>query len=307
MKAKQKILVTGVFGFLGWNIAHVLFQAGFDVLGIGRGRSRRGVLPAFRTVEMHLPDPQLDHILQDYLPDFVIHCASPASVPFSVAHPHSDFMQSAGALSSLLDSLRRNSRNVHFVLMSSASVYGNPKNLPVSEACSIQPISPYGYHKWISETLCHEYQTIHSMKTTIVRLFSAYGHGLRKQVVWDIFQKIRQSSEQNVHLFGTGEESRDFLHVYDVAKAMELLITHQAEGFFNLGSGKETTISELSQTICEVIDFQGRVMFNGEVRPGDPRNWRADIGKIKALGFQPEVNLRDGLTEIWKKLRVNES
>jgi len=303
---QQKILVTGAFGFLGWKISHFLHESGYSVLGIGRGKSRRILKPAFPTIEMHMPDPQMDSILKEFAPDCVVHCASPASVPFSVSHPHSDFMQSAGALSSLLDALRRNSPSIQFILISSASVYGNPVQLPVGESHRIQPISPYGFHKHISETLCNEYETIHGFETTIVRLFSAYGFGLRKQVVWDIFQKIHHHKERVLNLFGTGEESRDFLHVNDVANAIQLLISKKATGTFNLGSGEETSIRTLCETICDVVQFQGEIEFSGETRTGDPMNWCADISKIQKLGFKPVVSLKDGLSDLWKQLRIDE-
>lgn len=298
------VLVAGAFGFLGSHICRYLSK-NHKVIAVGRGSSRSLLFKSMvgenvKAYEMHLPDPELDMIIREQKPDTVVHCASPASVPRSMEHPHSDFNQSVGTASFVLDSIRRNSPETRFVLMSSASVYGNPAILPIDVNAPVNPVSPYGFHKYMCENLCREYQTIYGVETTILRLFSGYGEGLRKQVVWDIFRKVMDDFHAEIELWGTGEETRDFLYASDIAKAVELIVEKKTTGVFNLASGHETTIAELAEMIVDVCGSNKKIVFNGKVRRGDPFNWRASISLLKGLGFEQEVELKEGLENVYK-------
>ena len=98
---------------------------------------------------------------------------------------------------------------------SSPAVQGEHTNTPIKEDYVGKPASPYGYHKKIVEDLCQSYSEKYSLKISVVRLFSVYGNGLKKQLLWDAYNKIRYSSKE-VEFWGTGEETRDFIHIEDV-------------------------------------------------------------------------------------------
>jgi UDP-glucose 4-epimerase len=194
----------------------------------------------------------------------------------------------------LLDACRTNSPGSAFINISSAAVYGNPHKLPVGEDTEPAPISPYGFHKLQSELICREYSQIYRIRAASVRIFSAYGAGLRRQVLWDICQKALSSS--HITLQGTGRESRDFIHAYDIARAFKVLAESapmQGE-VYNLASGQETTISDLSSLLLRFLEYRGELSFDGLIPTGVPSNWKADIEKISLLGFVPSIPLKQG-------------
>ena len=227
-------------------------------------------------------------------PEVCIHCAGPASVGLSMEDPASDFSASVPVTFNVLDTLRRCSPQSKFLYTSSAAVYGNPPSLPVKEDQVLQPISPYGFHKFLCEQLAAEFRRVYGLRTAVGRIFSAYGTGLKRQVLWDICEKASKSGV--LTLRGTGEESRDFINVRDVARAL-LLLSEKApcEGeAYNLASGKETTIRALQEILVEGLASGVAVRFDGSSTPGDPLNWRADISRISSMGFETEIDLREG-------------
>jgi UDP-glucose 4-epimerase len=180
-------------------------------------------------------------------------------------------------------------------MLSSAAVYGNPGSLPVSEEQDPNPISAYGFHKWQSEILCREFSAVYHIRTATARLFSAYGPGLRRQVMWDIINKALTQPE--VVLQGDGSESRDFTHALDIASGIEriLLKGKLAGEVYNVASGKETTIAELSEMIFRHLPAKPPVRYTGSLPAGTPKNWRAEISKICALGFSPQIGIENGV------------
>jgi UDP-glucose 4-epimerase len=198
----------------------------------------------------------------------------------------------------LLDALRQHAPRCRFILLSSAAVYGNPATLPIAETHAVQPLSPYGWHKRQSELVVEEFARIYGQPALAVRIFSAYGPGLRRQVVWDICERALAAGR--LTLRGTGDESRDFIHAADVARALALLAMRApAEGeIYNLGAGRETTIRELATMLLTNFGNTIQPEFDGHATPGDPRNWRADITRLASLGYAPATTLEDGLRSV---------
>ncbi|MFO0886587.1 MAG: GDP-mannose 4,6-dehydratase, partial [Pirellulales bacterium] len=237
-------------------------------------------------------------ILSKLHPDLIIHCAGNSSVANSVLEPLADFKNSSLVTFDLLERIRLHSPASRFVFLSSAAVYGDPASLPIKETAPLQPISPYGFHKWQCELICNEFSRVYKLRTSFVRIFSAYGPGLKRQVLWDLQKKLQQSVA--TPLQGTGEESRDFIHVLDICEAIRILFERapmEGEGY-NLATGTETPIRELARLMISLgPNFGKNPAFDGIVPRGVPRNWRADISKIRALGFKPAVMLADGLRD----------
>jgi UDP-glucose 4-epimerase len=129
------------------------------------------------------------------------------------------------------------------------------------------------------------------------RVFSAYGPGLRRQVVWDICS--RSLREGRLALKGTGRESRDFIHAADVASALVCLVENaEARGeAINVATGRETTIAELAALLLGCLNLPFVPEFDGLLPGGDPANWRADVSRLQTLGFSAGVNLEAGLAE----------
>jgi len=293
----KKILVTGAAGFIGRALARYLTKQQHNVFGIDRIAPENAPLADLHYYEqIELPNLHLAQMFANWQPDILIHCAGRASVPAAMQDPHADYVDGPVLTFQLLETLRQNLPKCAFILLSSAAVYGNPLHLPVSEDAPIQPISAYGYHKWQSEMICTEFANVFHLRTASARVFSAYGPGLRRQVMWDIVQKALTQPE--IRLQGTGQESRDFIHVQDIACGLEIILKNalmQGEAY-NLASGYETKIVDLADLIMEQLPIKSKPVFSGELPAGTPRNWEADITKISTLGFFPHVSLAEGIS-----------
>ncbi|MDZ7960402.1 MAG: NAD-dependent epimerase/dehydratase family protein [Aulosira sp. DedQUE10] len=292
----QAIVITGVAGFIGRYVARYFFQQGWSVIGIDNSPPENAPLANLSAYhQLQLPDSALGILLQKYSPQVFIHCAGRASVGLSMNDPNADFYSNTALTFEMLNALRLNSPSCRFILLSSAAVYGNPESLPVSETQSSAPVSPYGFHKLQCEQLCLEYAKVYSIPTASVRIFSAYGPGLRRQVVWDICYKA--ICQKSVKLQGTGRESRDFIHALDVANA--LMVISKSAPFngevYNLGTAREVAISELANIVLKALNYSLPIEFDGIVPQGQPLNWQADISKLINLGFTPAVPLEQGI------------
>jgi UDP-glucose 4-epimerase len=271
------VLVTGAAGFIGSRVASVLADEGRDVVRAGRP-------------DQEIPSSEFEQLFDAHEVDLVVHCAGPASVPASIADPEADRAGSVGVTRSLVAQLERRDPPPRLLLASSAAVYGEPQELPISETAARAPISPYGRNRLEVEELI----SASTVPTAVARIFSAYGEGLRRQVLWDITSKALAG--EAVELWGTGAESRDFLHVDDVARALAAIARSAAfDGdAYNVGSGEETTIAELAELILAALGTGVKASFRGVERKGDPARWRADIHRLKALGFSPAIDIAEG-------------
>lgn len=272
------VVVTGAAGFIGSRAAAAFAAEGWEVVRAGRP-------------EHELPSREFDRLFDDHDVDLVVHCAGPASVPASLADPPADRAGSVGVTRGLLALLEDCDPPPRLLLVSSAAVYGEPRELPVAETSALAPISPYGRHRLEVEDLA----AASVVPTAVARVFSAYGEGLRRQVLWDVARKALHRDV--VELWGTGAESRDFVHVDDVARALVLIGRHASftDDVYNVGSGEETTIAELARLVLEALGSDARPAFRGVEREGDPARWRADTGRLRALGWSPSVALADGV------------
>jgi UDP-glucose 4-epimerase len=292
----RTLLITGVGGFIGRYVARHFFQQGWSVIGIDNSPPENAPLANLSAYHrLQLPHLELGTLLRDYSPHACIHCAGRASVGLSLSDPAADFYNSPVLTFELLNALRLNAPKCRFILLSSAAVYGNPQFLPVSEEQPLAPLSPYGFHKWQCEQLCLEFAKIYDLPTASARIFSAYGPGLRRQVIWDMCQKV--VTQKVLILHGTGQESRDFIHVLDIASALSQIITNapmQGEAY-NLGTGQEVAIAELAHLVLQALKYDTVPQFDGILPSGTPTNWRANISKLSNLGFSPSVSLEQGI------------
>ncbi len=291
-------LITGVAGFLGRYVARHFVKEGWRVVGLDDVPPENVQLSSVAFHRMQLPSTALAELLHAAPPDVCVHCAGRASVGLSMSDPASDFRGNAALTFELLDALRQHAPQCRFVLLSSAAVYGNPATLPVAEDHPIAPLSPYGYHKRQAELLCEEFSRIYGLPTASARIFSAYGPGLRRQVVWDVCEKVLTTGRLTLH--GTGGESRDFIHAADIARALFLIAGKApcAGEVYNLASGRAVTIDELAAIVLAALGSRVEPVFNGTATPGDPLHWRADIAKLGALGFAPAISLEQGVRAV---------
>ncbi len=292
----KKVLVTGASGFLGNKAALFFLAKGYTVIGWDRFESNGGAFDVKR-IDMLNATKVLDAI-SDYLPDVVIHCAGSADVGKSVKDPYADYEGNVTITHNLLFSMHKlGLEKTRVVFLSSASVYGNPISLPITEDMPLNPLSPYAVHKVMCEELCKYFARNYGMNVKVARIFSAYGAGLRKQIFWDMYQK--QKNTGRLDMFGTGNESRDYIHVDDVVQSLYLLATRDSEHvIFNVANGEEITIREATEMFANAAGVEkDNIAFNGVVREGDPLNWRADVSKIHDLGYKKTTDMTTGISQ----------
>jgi dTDP-glucose 4,6-dehydratase/UDP-glucose 4-epimerase len=293
-----KILIIGSEGFIGSHFVDFFLEKGSTVTGLDLFEQ-----PArkYQYIKISRLSPEFEEIFHQHSFDAVINAAGSGNVPYSMTHPVLDF--EANCLDSIrvLDNIRKHQPGCKYIHISSAAVYGNPQRLPVNESDPVSPMSPYGWHKLVAEKLCQEYTSIYKTQTAVIRPFSVYGPRLKKQLFWDLYQKFLTKKE-GIELFGTGKESRDFIHVKDLVRAVDLILQEgQLEGeCYNIASGKEYTIEEAVSVFLAAMGEKAKYSFNGVVREGDPLNWRADISSLKILGFKPAIELDEGLRDTVK-------
>lgn len=291
----KRMVITGVNGFIGRS-AKEYFEKDYEVAGIDLAARYCGVESfLYYQCNMSQNSAELANIFAALQPDVVLHCAGSANVGASVVNPMADLDGNLHSLYQLLLALKSFAKKPKIIFLSSAGIYGNPSRLPIREGDAPAPISPYGLHKRMGEQLCDYYNRVHGYRIRSVRIFSAYGNGLRKQLLWDIYQKYQSTGR--INLFGTGDETRDFIHIFDILQAIELIVDYDgAEEVFNVANGEEISIRKLANTYARVLgESESIVSFNGEAKVGDPQNWRADIGLLKKIGYAKQIGLDAGI------------
>jgi UDP-glucose 4-epimerase len=298
----MNILIVGSEGFIGSHLIDFYLKKGWTVSGADLVDYPKQNYKFFKVSRF---SPGFDELFQDNPIDICINAAGNGSVPFSVEHPVSDFEANVLDTIKLLDSIRKYAPQCKYLHISSAAVYGNPKSLPIKENDSCFPVSPYGWHKLASENICTQYHVIFGIATLIVRPFSVYGPGLRKQLIWDLYHKLKRSG--SVELFGTGNETRDFIFIDDLVNTLDLLINKAdfTAKKYNIASGEETAIREVAALFSKNFKDTKSINFNQQIRKGDPLNWRADISTLKNLGFNSGISLGAGLESTFNWLEEN--
>ncbi len=289
----KKLLILGSTGFIGKNAVNFFRSRGYDVhcadIVIKDEKN-------YTVINSETTDFSILFSKQSY--DICINATGAASVPLSFQYPAIDYSLNVSNVFNILEAIRKYNPECKFINFSSAAVYGNPLSLPIKENSAINPLSPYGFHKYYSEIVCREFYETFKIHTLSLRIFSAYGEGLKKQLFWDVYNKIVSSRNNEIILFGTGHESRDFIYIRDLLKAIEFLIDKMAfcGNVINVASGKEITTREAVGIFINCVHPGIKTIFNNEDKIGDPKNWRADVSALSSLGFNWEYDIQQGLT-----------
>lgn len=287
------VLITGSNGFIGRAISLRMQKENYIVYEW----SREGLfLNNSKIQSFAIEKPEdAEKVLLIAKPDIVMHCAGSADVNYSVQHPYEDLSSNYITTHNILFAMKKTGVTSRFVLFSSAAVYGNPVKLPMSEEEPIHPLSPYALHKRAAEEVCLYMNKNYHIDVKILRLFSVYGPGLKKQIFWDMHHKVKESGRLN--LMGSGEESRDYIYIDDLVEATILVALDEGRDIiYNIANGEETTIYKAAMTFAKYMKIpQELVTFSGRRREGDPINWCADITKLKMLGYKRKYSFEDGV------------
>jgi UDP-glucose 4-epimerase len=307
------VWITGANGFIGRHLAQALADAGHSVHGVGHGaleeidKNRLG-LQLWLNGEI---DATNFSALADRsgLPSTVFHLAGGSSVALSIAQPHEDFFRTVVSTARLLEWLRGSAPECRLISVSSAAVYGANHRGQISEDALTLPMSPYGQHKLMMEQLCQSYANTFGLRSTVTRLFSVYGPHLRKQLLWDLCWRLYRG-DRTLVLGGTGAEMRDWTDVRDVARFLvKVNDGPQSKPFevINGGSGIGTSVAEIAGALTRNWSRDIAVKFSGVVREGDPFSLVADSAFARAVRFNWQIPVAQGITDYvsWFKASVH--
>lgn len=286
----MKILIIGSKGFIGSHCVDYYKSKNDDVWQADVNESTDN---NFYKIERQ--NSEFSVVFKENKFDVCINASGSAHVRFSFENPSKDFELNVINVQKILVAIRDFNKDCKFINFSSAAVYGNPQVLPIIEDSICKPLSPYGFHKLQSELLLTEYHNFFGLNTCSLRVFSAYGPRLRKQLFWDLYQKSLKGDV--LSLYGTGNETRDFIYIDDLMQIIDLVIQNAIfQGtIYNVANNIETTIENAAQIFIDKFCREKKVVFNREIKVGDPNIWVADISKLKRMGYKQKINIQEGL------------
>lgn len=296
----MNFLVTGAAGFLGSALANRLAREGHQVRGLddlSAGDPNR-LSPDVLFTRGDVTDrPKLWTLLQEI--DCVYHLAAKVSVPESVLYPREYNIINVGGTVSVMEAMRDVGVK-RVVLISSGAIYGDQEEQPLNEDAPPKPASPYAVSKLAAEHYVRTIGKLWKIETLSLRVFNAFGPGqplpaAHPPVIPHFLRQAVRGGTLVIH--GTGEQTRDFVYIDDVVEAMVAAATAPTvdQSVINIGSGRETSMRDLAQSVMEVVAVQAEWMFREDQEPGAYRMC-ADIGfASRKLGYKPHVSLQEGL------------
>jgi nucleoside-diphosphate-sugar epimerase len=304
----RKVLVTGGAGFIGSHVVDRLVNDAYSVRIIDNLSTGK-----LMNINPHFGKGAVDFVRGDIRDselvrkcvhdvDAVVHLAAITSVPFSVKQPQLTYETNVNGTLNLLNSCAEE-KVEKFIFISSCSVYGEPKYLPVDELHSTNPISPYAESKLVGERYCLDFNKKCVLKSVVLRLFNVYGPRQGINDYSGVITKFIANTKQKTPLiiYGDGSQSRDFVNVHDVSQAvLQALKNEAAEGeIFNIGFGASTSLNELAKYVLELADSNLDIFYD-QPRSGDIKNTFANISKAeKFLDYKPRFSLKAGLNSLF--------
>lgn len=291
------ILVTGANGFLGRHVSREAGAHGHRVVGIGHGDWAEDAWRQWGLSDWLELDVTLASLVAHAgKPDVIVHCAGSSSVGFSFENPAQDFERTVSTTLDVLEYIRTCAPETSLAYPSSAAVYGRATVLPIVEESPLAPISPYGVHKAIAEDLCRSYGRTFGLRVAIVRIFSAYGVELRKQLLWDASRKAVAGHFQ---FAGNGEETRDWVHAEDAARLLLIAAGHATPEapIVNGASGTEVANRSILEVLFEALGTSQGPEFTGGGRSGDPERYAGDSSRAAVWGWTARRPWQEGVYE----------
>lgn len=297
----MRVLVTGGAGFIGANLVRMLVQHGYQVTVLDNlSTGQRGVLDGLEVdlIEGDILDAEMVGRLLAGC-DGVVHLAAQTGVPGSLADPMADCRVNVLGTLTLLEACRQAGTR-RFVFASSNAPLGRQLP-PATEDKAPLPISPYGASKLAGEAYCLAYHGSWNLGTVILRFGNVYGpfSAHKNSVVARFFKDI--SAQGRITVDGDGQQTRDFVYVGDLCRAVLLALQSELAGeVFQIATGVETSIRELTLLIQEVVGRDVGLQY-GPARQGDIwKNYSMIAKARKMLAWEPEVELGDGVAETWR-------
>ncbi|MBI3965385.1 MAG: NAD-dependent epimerase/dehydratase family protein [Chloroflexi bacterium] len=311
----MRVFVTGGAGFIGSHTVAALVEAGHDVtvwddLSTGKLSNLDAVRDSVQVVAGNVRDFEPLHVaIWQARPDQVLHLAAISSVPRSVEEPGLTHSINVEGTVNVLEAARRE-RIERVVIACSAAIYGHALEVPKTEEMPAAPSSPYGLQKWQSEQYAALYSELYGLTTVSLRYFNVFGPRQDPKspysgVISIFLDRLLNGDPVTIH--GDGRQTRDFIYVADVVDANLRALTAPLAGHhrFNIGCGRETSIRELHDLLCEVVERRPEPAF-GPGRTGDVFRSCADPSRaLASLDFAPRYTVLEGLERLVASLRVS--
>jgi UDP-glucose 4-epimerase len=307
MASQRKILVTGGAGFIGSHVAEAHVARGDQVWVVDNLSSgkRENVPVDAEFVEMDIGDPGIRSLFDDVRFDVVNHHAAQIDVRVSVSDPVRDATINGLGLLNLTEAAVATGASRFIYVSSGGVVYGEPTTIPTPEVEPKDPRSPYGVSKLAGEFYLNYYRKERGLDYVALRYANVYGprqdpHGEAGVVA--IFSQ-RLLDQEELTIFGDGEQTRDYVYVKDVVSAnMRATDLALSDGLgmdqlaFNVGTGVGTSVNRLADILEEIAEVRpGRVYRSSRV--GELRHSTLDANQLKGKGWAPKFALKDGLRE----------
>jgi UDP-glucose 4-epimerase len=306
----RKVLVTGGAGFIGSHVVDAHLARGdrvwiVDDLSSGK---QENVSEGATLVQMAIEDPSLPDLFAEVGFDLVNHHAAQIDVRVSVADPIRDARTNVQGLLNVLEAAQRTGTRRVIYVSSGGVVYGEPELRPTPETSPKLPLSPYGVTKLAGEYYLQYYHRIHGLEYVALRYSNVYGprqdpHGEAGVVA--IFSNRLLAGEE-LHIFGDGEQTRDYVYVGDVARAnlraaeMELPPETDLDDLaFNVGTGVGTSVNRLAD-ILEAVSGRNSGRKFRAARKGELRHSTLDVARFQEWGWGPQVALKEGLRKTFE-------
>ncbi|HOB05084.1 MAG TPA: NAD-dependent epimerase/dehydratase family protein [Propionibacteriaceae bacterium] len=301
----KTVLVTGGAGFIGLHVVPMLLEKGYDVRifdNMFRG-DREAVNELAKTGRVTLVDQDVRYggALHAAMAgcDSVIHLAA-VSINKSVADPYESMdINTIGTHNVLAAAADHKVRRVVFA--SSASVYGDPDELPMHEDSKLKPQTPYCISKRTGEDLCAYYERRAGLSWIALRFFNVYGEGQKTTAYYtsviNHFVNRLKNGEPPV-IDGEGKQSMDFIHVHDIARSVVMALEAEQDNVVvNVGTGIDTSIADLAHILIDAVGVDVEPIFNPRKVLVSRR--AADTTRAKeVLGFEPTIDVRTGMTNL---------
>lgn len=304
-----RALVTGGAGFIGSHVADLFIEEGFDVeviddlsTGNRSNLNERAVLH-----EVSVASPDTRRIVSGGRFEIVVHLAAQIDVRKSVADPVFDATTNILGTLNILEAIRESGRKTRIAFTSTGgAIYGDFNTPPNVETYSKDPESPYAISKLAAEYYLSYYGRVHGLEHVALRFGNVYGprqdpHG-EAGVVAIFCNRILQGKPLTI--FGDGLQTRDYVYVGDVARAVFLGATRELPAAgrvdaraFNVGTGVGTSVIDLARLLQEAAGSNAGFVFAPR-RPGEQQESFLDAGKARTdLGWEPMVSLSEGLAK----------
>ena len=286
----MRVEVTDGAGFVGSHVAAYLAVRGFRVVAVDNLERASAVR---RLEEVGVPLVVGDVRRVDLQPADAVVDAAYINVEESWERPYDYVWNNAAATARVAKQCAET--GARLIYISSAAVYGEPQRLPIDENHPTKPLSPYGLSKLAGEQVAQ----MLASGAAVLRLFNVYGPGQTGPYA-GVVSKFIERAKRGLPpvIYGDGTQTRDFIHVSDVARLVEVVLDRGAAGVYNVGTGRAVSIRELAAIVMRLAGLGGEPLY-APPRPGDVKHSAADVSKAKSLGWQPQMPLEKGLRRLW--------